>query len=312
MLQKPFLAYGKMFLKISHTVSRAQELTADRLAARIAGADNFISGLTKIHAISPAFEPYWRDELAPVLGSGFLPPVAEGFSKFIKANNVAKALANNLQTQMDKGTADSYDTHPPLKERIDAVKVIQGKEFNDANQLPAISLLENINELEKQLLASITDKKSVDALRVIDWEDTAEKVYIPFWESIMQGQTIGLKDITPVDIPRIANNVSSFAEGLKVKTEDNISHAVLANKVIGSALSYILYKKGWNVNTLPGEPIVLQKDDMSIEPFTVLSDFSTGKLREEEWIEICRNAGIDAINIGRVAVGGFQREEQMV
>jgi len=76
-------------------------------------------------------------------------------------------------------------------------------------------------------------------------------------------------------------------------------------------LAFILYKKGWNVNAAPGEPVVLQKDDMFIESFTILNDFSSGKLREEEWIELCRNAGIDAVNIGRVAVGGFQREEQL-
>src|SRR5207237_2757266 len=38
MLQKPFVWYGNMFLRISHAISRRQELTADQLAAQLYGA----------------------------------------------------------------------------------------------------------------------------------------------------------------------------------------------------------------------------------------------------------------------------------
>lgn len=83
----------------------------------------------------------------------------------------------------------------------------QGNEFEIINHSLAISLVEHINELEKQLLTCIVDKKRVDNLKPIDWEDTAVQIYIPYWESVMQGQTIGLKDITPADIPKIAYKV---------------------------------------------------------------------------------------------------------
>lgn len=312
MLQKPFFVYGKMFLKVSHSVSRAQEHTADRLAARIAGTSSFISGLTKIHAASMAFDPYWKEELAPVLGSGFLPPIADGFNRFIKAQNISKVIAENIQKQLENPESDPYSTHPPLKNRIDALKAIQENEPEKSNHVMAISLIENLPEVEKQLLTFIADEKRVASLKTIEWNETAEKVYIPFWESVMQGQTIGLKDLTPIDIPKVAKNVSSFAEGLKVKSDEKIPHAALADKVIGAALAFILYKKGWSVNALPGEPVVLTNGDLFFEPFTVLSDFSSGKLKEDEWAELCRNAGIDAVNIGRVAVGGLQREEQLV
>jgi heat shock protein HtpX len=37
-LQFPFIWYGKLFLRVSHAVSRRQELAADRLAAHVVGA----------------------------------------------------------------------------------------------------------------------------------------------------------------------------------------------------------------------------------------------------------------------------------
>jgi heat shock protein HtpX len=41
-LQKPFLLYGNMFLRITHAVSRRQEFVADELAARTAGSQSLI------------------------------------------------------------------------------------------------------------------------------------------------------------------------------------------------------------------------------------------------------------------------------
>jgi heat shock protein HtpX len=49
-LQEPFIWYGNLFLRVSHAVSRRQELTADELAAVTVGARPLIEGLKKIHA----------------------------------------------------------------------------------------------------------------------------------------------------------------------------------------------------------------------------------------------------------------------
>jgi Zn-dependent protease with chaperone function len=310
MLQKPFQVYGNLFLRVTHSVSRAQEFAADKLAVSIAGSEKFISGLTKIHAASEAFDPYWKNELAPVLSSGFLPPVADGFRMFIKAQKISDGLAEKIQSELENPISNKYDTHPPFKNRIDSVKDIHTIVQDNANNVMAITLMENVQFVEKQLLIFIADKKSVESLKPIEWNEAAEKVYIPYWEAVMQGQTIGLKDITPLDIPKVARDVSSFAEGLKINKNEQISHAALANKVIGSALAFILHNKGWSVETFPGESVYFKHDGLSMDPFNVLTDLSSGKLTEADWDEICRNAGIENINIGRVAVGGFQRDEE--
>ena len=48
-LQKLFLWYGQLFLRITHAVSRRQEFIADEVAARAAGAGVMMSGLRKVH-----------------------------------------------------------------------------------------------------------------------------------------------------------------------------------------------------------------------------------------------------------------------
>jgi heat shock protein HtpX len=79
-LQFIFLWYGKLFLRVTHAVSRNQEFVADEVAAQAAGAGVMISGLRTVHATSVAYQSYMQQELAPVLQSGYLPPVSAGFA----------------------------------------------------------------------------------------------------------------------------------------------------------------------------------------------------------------------------------------
>src|SRR5262249_2006925 len=71
MLPLPFIWYGGLFLRVSHGVSRQQELAADRLAARIAGGAALAAGLRKIAGTATAFGAYWTTEVEPVVRAGY-------------------------------------------------------------------------------------------------------------------------------------------------------------------------------------------------------------------------------------------------
>ena len=68
-LQKIFIAYGNLFLRVTHAVSRRQEFIADEVAANAAGAGAMASALRKVHGAAVAFQRYWRAEVSPVLNS---------------------------------------------------------------------------------------------------------------------------------------------------------------------------------------------------------------------------------------------------
>jgi len=82
-LRLPFLWYGRLFLRVTQSVSRQQELAADALAARTVGVRPMIDGLRTLARGSIAFDVYWRQEVVPLLEAGFQPPLAEGFSRFL-------------------------------------------------------------------------------------------------------------------------------------------------------------------------------------------------------------------------------------
>ena len=82
-IQAPFRWFAQGFLRVSQAVSRAQEYSADGVAVRTEGAAAMIGGLQKTHAAALAHQLYLRNELAPLVDRGVLPPVGEGFSRFL-------------------------------------------------------------------------------------------------------------------------------------------------------------------------------------------------------------------------------------
>jgi Zn-dependent protease with chaperone function len=102
-------------------VSRAQEFVADRTAANVAGVLPARSALRKVAELSPAFTGYIHHEFLPVLQAGYLPPINDGFRRFINSP-VIKEQIQKLEREHDKNPpAGIYDTHPPMAERITAL-----------------------------------------------------------------------------------------------------------------------------------------------------------------------------------------------
>src|SRR5262245_37831228 len=87
-LRFPFIWYGNLFLRSTHAISRAQELSADRLAANTVGAEPLAEGLRAIHRAAPASLYFVNSEIFPVLQSGFSPPLVEGFAGFLQKESI--------------------------------------------------------------------------------------------------------------------------------------------------------------------------------------------------------------------------------
>ena len=284
LLQKPFVWYGNMFLRVSHAISRRQELTADRLAAGLYGAAPLTGALTKIRRAAMAFPAYWSTEVSPVLGAGFRPPVAAGFSRFLAADRIAAAVDEQAK-QRDE--ADPYDTHPPLHERVAAVAGLPAGPALDERR--AIELLEDVDTLEQALLAPIVSER---ALSAIGWDQVGHDVYIPTWQeaterhaAVLAGVTVGaLLDEAPALVRRLIESLP--ADVLAQRTPDE--QARYGRWALAAALA----GQGWGVRTLPGEPIVLEGEAGALDPFQTIEDLLLGKVDQVTWRARCAALGI--------------------
>ena len=320
-LRKPFEWYAAMFLRVTHAISRRQELTADALASRVAGPQALAEGLRRIHGMNAAFNSYWATEVQPVLAAGFLPPIADGLRRFVGVQSVQGQIDEVVEKAIREGQADPYDTHPPLRERIEALRDLPvgggpaattatgsagaatGSTEGPGDGRPAISLLADVPALERELLTFLADPSMIAKFKAVPWEDVGPTVLAPGWEKAVAANRAAFVGLTVADLPAWAATFADFEERLPERMSGVNERARRENRggwFLGAALGHALCRAGFTVRSLPGEPIRLVRGGETVEPFDILSALNGGKLTSEAWQERCAALGIAGLGLAPV------------
>ncbi len=307
LLQKPFVWYGNMFLRITQGISRQQEFTADALAAETVGAKPLTDGLKLVHGGGYAFDHYWNAEVAPVLNAGYRPPFVNGFSHFLQAPDINEAIDKSVEAEMKEAQTDMYDTHPPLRERLEAIANLPDY-ANGQTQIqndPAVTLFDDLQGLETELFNFMFAAfASAASLQPLAWEETGVRVFLPLWEQNCQEHKEELRGLTPAEFPDWAEKLVALGHRMVKRGQllppDEEAEAK-AIGVAGSALAVLLHQRGATVQSLPGEPVRLEKDGTVIEPFGIFRQLAKKELSAEKWRQQC-----DALGIGDVDLGIIQ------
>jgi Zn-dependent protease with chaperone function len=304
-IQKPFLWYAKMFLRITHAISRRQEFLADELAARVIGARPLMSGLRTIHGAGSVFHLYWRNECAPVLRAGFCPPLAEGFDRFVHAQPIEKAIGEQLEEELKNGKADPYDTHPPLRERIAAVEHLPAGPV-ELDDPPAVSLLADVPALEQQLLSAMVPAEAAK-LKPVAWQDVCSHVFMPQWRKLVEANAAALNGITPEALPALAADLKVLGRKFVFEpgqpANENNAEA-LAGGVIGAALLVALAGSGGKIQTSPGESVLLILGSIKLEPFGLMQSLAKEAPKADEWRNQIAGLGLAGVDLGKAVKDG--------
>jgi len=295
-LQKIFVAYGNMFMRVTHAVSRRQEFIADEVAANAAGAAVMASALRKAHGYALAFHGYWSAEVGPVLSSGYLPPLTAGFAKFVQVESVSARVADSIRAEEAEGQSNPYDTHPPLRERVAALRAFAQGAPGDTR--PAVALLSDPARWERRLLAAAINEDWARSLAPLAWDKVVEAVYVPIWRQAVKENTKNLAG-TLVSRPSFAGKL---AEAMKRGRFTDHEEAIVRRvELTVTALSLALHTAGWEARTSPGEAIAFRRGEHELQPFAELMAVATGKTGFDAWGARCVELGIDAIALGEAA-----------
>jgi len=300
-LHKPFEWYALLFFRVTHAVSRHQELQADALAARIAGADALARGLRTVHGAALAFGAYWAQEVAPVLGAGYLPPLAVGFSRFLEQPKVNDALREAVATEERDGKADPYDTHPSLRERLAALARWPGPATaaprdDDAR---AITLLDAVPEVEKELVTLRAAEGSAGSgLKPLDWEEVGGAVHVPHWEQFLRDNGRALAGVTPGTLPAL----DWEGVGRAMIARLRLGHgeveapppAAVAEYAVGAAIALALSRRGFAIEAPPGAPVTMVRGPRRVEPFAVRELVDKDG---EGWRALCAEVGFGDLDL---------------
>ncbi|MFE0465265.1 M48 family metalloprotease [Kitasatospora sp. NPDC058965] len=110
--------YAAAYRRLSLTVRRSQEITADAVAAATVGPQATADALRSVHLLALAWEDYRTHYVEPVQRAGFRPadPV-EPFRRMLRDERYRNALAKVLDSP-GFGATSPEDTHPALAERL--------------------------------------------------------------------------------------------------------------------------------------------------------------------------------------------------
>lgn len=296
-LHKPFEWYGTLFLRVTMAISRRQETEADQLAARVAGCAQMCAGLKNVERASIAYAAYLREDVGPVLGAGYRPPLADGFARYFSTPALASKLDAAVREAMTSEATNPYDSHPVLNERISTLEhasAIPEVSPRSGDEASALELLEGVPALEAELVGFLMDRGKAAALQPVGWEDVGERVYPALWKARANEHAKHLVGLTAATMPVDRGALLRWARPVLGARAPDEAAAAFAAFLLACALAAKLVESGWRAVSLPGEDAVLKREGKTFEPFLFVR-VATGEVPPEAWRDACRAAGVEEV-----------------
>jgi heat shock protein HtpX len=293
--------YFTVFMRAIHLISRKQEYRADELACLVAGKQPLIDGLRTIHGTAPAWKFYWNNDVAPIVGSGSLPALGDGFARFVAAPGIWQRISENVNKEISEGKVSPYDTHPPLRERIAAAERVDRDPHPISSQQndnePASILLDNPQAAELSFIYALNPSLQQGSLQCVAWDQVAASVTIPGWKaftkeygSALEGTTAGtIADGLP-KLPAIGAQMRD-PKGMLLTPAQRTQRA---GQLLSAGLALALLDEGWDLHVAPGV-FNFQKGTEQLNPFLVVQQLMEGKLTRDEWAKRCAELGLTEI-----------------
>lgn len=166
-----FVGYAKLYLRVTGSLSRGQELEADRWGARLGGRDAAMTALGKLDHGATAYSWYLDTFVGRLADRGVRPVnLFEGYRGFLAAperqDDVSEWLRANPRAH------SPYDTHPPASERVAALSRLPETDHVPDDR-PARMLLTDPDAIE----AEVTGVVLRADLEAVDWTAAVPHLY---------------------------------------------------------------------------------------------------------------------------------------
>jgi Zn-dependent protease with chaperone function len=304
-----FKAYASFYLRRTQSISRGQELAADALAASVTSPSTTAAALSRLLIGSPAFDAYWQHEYAPILRAGRRPPYLAGFESMLASSSVRRRAAERSvdhqgagpaePVALGLGTASSFDSHPPIDERIAALGFDPGAiPVRFRPPFPATVLLRDLPGIDAQLVAR---QLASDPARLvpIEWADTGTEVLVPAWRAEVVAQLLPVAPgLAPVDVPVTPDDLAALGEAIvrgRGRSATRPERELLARHLCHRLLAVAAVERGWVLQSTPGEELVFAYGEARLDVVDDYLAVCAGELDANDWRGRVRDAGLVAL-----------------
>lgn len=312
-VRTPFLLYAKLFLRLTNAISRRAEFAADQVAAGAAGIESHAQALRALTAAAPAYSAYWRESVAYALESGHRPPLAAGFQRFLEDHEIRAQVDSIVAAEIAEGETDPYDSHPTLADRLRAVGARPTGEVSPpAPQHSAAALLRDVDRLERELLQATFGDDAISQLDPITWEQ-AGRLHADEGDAIAARHGDAFVRLTIAGVPAAAQPDDEQLRTLRATLgagPDEIGVDELNGFwrfALGRLVIAALRRDGWEVESIPGQPILCRRGEQVLDPYGALGQdaAATG-----EWTRTAER--LDIAQLPLVAPGAVAARDALV
>jgi Zn-dependent protease with chaperone function len=290
-LHLPFFAYAELFMRTSLRISRAQELSADARAAKVAGAGATASALRKIEILGAAWQAYFHSEVLPVVEQKRLPLLLGGFESYWRAAQTPDTPAFALLAgaiEAGKGSS-AEDTHPSLEERLAALGDPAPESDHAA---PALALLDRIPEAEDGVLRDLL-RDAATVLTPVSWDVVGDEVWLPHWRAAMKEAPL-LEKLAVTDLAKSMKDWERIAQGTRrgpaLASPEAERRRITRLLAIWFAVK--LADAGFRIVAAPGRVVVAERGEERLEPFRLVEKVGRGEIDAKGWGELCEGRGL--------------------
>lgn len=296
-----FALYAILFLRITRSISRQQELKADVLAAELAGAKHMIGVLQKIPHIRSTFSFYWDYYVLPSIKHDVWPAFTGRFLAFMSNNPLPK---KSLIIQQSN-PVNKYDTHPPLNTRL---KLLEAHPQSDVatQSVPALSLFDKqiISNFELEVFKEkMPSNANISA--VISSEQLVSRVYIPIWKQRRNRYIPYLVDWKLIELPHLLEEPQKLRQEIrkqsKCKDSDILDTGYEFVQLLGGAMALALIRDGWSCQINLDSSIHMQKGNFKLAPFAKTTELFKKIETTETWTQFCQDSGISNLVLAQWA-----------
>lgn len=292
-IEAPFRWMALGYMRLASAVSRAQEYSADAVAARAVGTSPMLTGFGKLAGTAAALDAYFDSEIGTLVEHGVLPPVLAGARHFVDANRVRMAEIDADQAKL--GEVSPFDSHPPLPERIAAIKDLAGSVpelVGSGDDRLAIELVRYPEKLVRELITERVGKP----LEHIEWAEVAPH-FVKGLHYLLVRHRSWLESRSIVDLDRSSQTARTLAQALEGIGEyaSELELETLTSiqaQIYTAALAVALENVGYEPRTAPGEPLRFHQGDVVLEPGLVVRQYLGGELSDDAWQSTWADAGL--------------------
>ena len=283
-LDVPFRAYGKLFLRLTASVSRAQELSADALAAKIAGATAARTALQLVHARAPLWQAYLHLDVLPFLQEGLRVPMLEGYRSLPATPELRSTFARLVEEQQDH-EASPWDTHPTLEQRLAALP--QGEGLLSSSP-PALRLLGEVERDQETLVLETALSGDVNTLQTLGWSELGAWLVERYSKTL---ENTRLSKQTQLEaLPGMLAEAESLSSQLANTGVRFMSREARRREAFGWLVQWLnvrLVERGFEPRWRPGTGLLLVRGEESLVAQDVVDALESGELTAAAWAARC-------------------------